>query len=746
MMLPIAAVPAGFDCGNARRPIEQAICQNSALSDADQAMAASYRFLLSHCREQAGIGGLPASQKAWLAESGKNFGGGPDAVKRLAERYAERNAYLAERVSRCVQTKHLPAPVIVKTLREDKLDLSLPYVETVPPDSGRRINDWIFGRLLEMPAPASLAEGRAALATAFTDAGVRPLIFAGYFVVRNDGRVLMLEVAIEGCGAYCSTSTEQYFFDVRSGRWVQPEDLFTIEGGEALARRLKSNRIRRAKAILALGIKQGTMSEDERETYQRCIDDWKEWEPRLWGPGITPDGRWRFDPGRCSAHVNRTQDALDDLAETLSLSELKPHLNPYGRSLLLGEGDVRDPVPDAIRCKDGIRLPPPGTSGPLGKVAGLAAGEDHFLLLMNDGRLWAWGDNDDGQLGDGSETESSVPVPVGNDFIQAGAGLRFSAGLRRDGSLWTWGMNYQGRLGDGGTASQTRPVRIGENFTALALNTHTGMALHRDGTLWTWGHEVVGQDEHRNLVYCLTPSPLAPGVAQMEFGPRDQILALKKDGSLWAWGHYGGPESYRKSAEPLRIGDGYTRLAARAGNLAFKADGSLWAWGETLQAVGTEGRVEQNATEVGRDFVKASVADYRFVAALKADGSLWATHARGQTVRLEPVGCGYVDVVAAGGSESATVLALKRDGSLLAWHDWSAEARQSPYRLMFAVKPVAVGKGFSKLFQVGGLWGSRTPQAAAVKADGGLWLWQEPDQDEPKPPQGRLRKVPLPDD
>jgi alpha-tubulin suppressor-like RCC1 family protein len=105
--------------------------------------------------------------------------------------------------------------------------------------------------------------------------------------------------------------------------------------------------------------------------------------------------------------------------------------------------------------------------GPGSGVVAIAAGTAHSLALKSDGSLWAWGYNSDGQLGDGTQgaqADKSTPVQVsgmgpGSGLVSIVASDASSLALRSDGSVWAWGNNSQGELGDGTTTPRPRPVQ-----------------------------------------------------------------------------------------------------------------------------------------------------------------------------------------------------------------------------------------------------------------------------------------------
>jgi len=103
---------------------------------------------------------------------------------------------------------------------------------------------------------------------------------------------------------------------------------------------------------------------------------------------------------------------------------------------------------------------------------------NHSAAIRDDGTLWTWGLNQFGQLGNGAANTAvnNIPVQVGGDsWHSVAAGIRYTMGIRADGSLWAWGNNQFGQLGDGTTTSSFVPVRVGldSDWRSVTANNNT---------------------------------------------------------------------------------------------------------------------------------------------------------------------------------------------------------------------------------------------------------------------------------
>ena len=135
------------------------------------------------------------------------------------------------------------------------------------------------------------------------------------------------------------------------------------------------------------------------------------------------------------------------------------------------------------------------------KVKQIACGGFHMLILTTDYKIYAWGDNSEGQLGVGNWTSQRSPVNIFLPFIPAfvACGGWFSAAISTEGELFMWGNNGHGQLGLGHTESSSTPVLL-PNFNCkfIAVGASHCLALTNKNELWAWGCNTWGQVGTKN--------------------------------------------------------------------------------------------------------------------------------------------------------------------------------------------------------------------------------------------------------
>ena len=133
------------------------------------------------------------------------------------------------------------------------------------------------------------------------------------------------------------------------------------------------------------------------------------------------------------------------------------------------------------------------TSGTtISSVEKISGGDRHTLALDDKSRLWAWGNNEQGALGDGSNISSRVGTAVsGNQVWQfVTAGSDHTLAIDDNASLWAWGNNGSGQLGVGSTVDANVPKREGNTtrkWTQVSAGKNYTLGVTTDGRLWAWG-------------------------------------------------------------------------------------------------------------------------------------------------------------------------------------------------------------------------------------------------------------------
>ncbi len=189
------------------------------------------------------------------------------------------------------------------------------------------------------------------------------------------------------------------------------------------------------------------------------------------------------------------------------------------------------------------------------KAIQVSGGERHSLVLLDDHTVLSFGGNREGQLGREGKSPSVIDGLTNITAISAGG--RHSLVLKKDGTVWAFGSNCFGQLGDGTRTQQTKAVQIqGINHpeanpvVAVAAGLESSYALTQEGTVLAWGANSSGQLGDGSKTD--SPSPVAvknlSGIIAIVAGYHF-AGALKNDGTVWSWGVRSPKQGERKDRD-----------------------------------------------------------------------------------------------------------------------------------------------------------------------------------------------------
>lgn len=272
-------------------------------------------------------------------------------------------------------------------------------------------------------------------------------------------------------------------------------------------------------------------------------------------------------------------------------------------ALLLGGGvsaqAITLPTPDEGSYGTQVTLTPPYPSD----FTQISSYDDHTLAIGADGYTWAWGENTDGGLGDGTTTHRSTPVlvktPAGVTFTQVSAGTNFSVALGSDGNAYAWGRNQFGELGVGDTNSRSLPTRVslpaGVTLTALSAGSSHVAGLGSDGEVYMWGRNYQGRLGFGDGVDRWAPDRLASVPAGVTFtklfAGSEYTLAIADNGEAFAWGANGvgqlgvGDTVAHTAPTPIKMPSGvlFTQFTVGFSTaFAIGDNGKTYAWGASI--------------------------------------------------------------------------------------------------------------------------------------------------------------------
>jgi alpha-tubulin suppressor-like RCC1 family protein len=331
-------------------------------------------------------------------------------------------------------------------------------------------------------------------------------------------------------------------------------------------------------------------------------------------------------------------------------------------------------------------------------IKAIAAGDYHVCVLTDSGAVKCWGDNGRGQLGDGTNNQSNAPVDVfglSSGATAISAGTWYTCALTGSGAVKCWGYNGNGQLGDGTFTNSNTPVDVsGLSSGVKAITTgffHT-CAVTRDGAVKCWGNNGRGQLGDGTNKQSNTPvdvAGLSSGVTDISAGDY-HTCALTKSGAVKCWGFNGsgqlgdGTNNPPQSNTPVNVsGLSSGVIAIAAGEYhtcAVTQSGAAVCWGNNLNGQLGDGTNTYTKTPVRVFGLSSGVTDIaagkEHTCALTQSGTIkcWGNNGYGQlgdgkgcyrNVPVDVSGLSYgVTAIAAGSDRSC---AITDSGTVKSW-------------------------------------------------------------------------------
>jgi uncharacterized repeat protein (TIGR02543 family) len=243
------------------------------------------------------------------------------------------------------------------------------------------------------------------------------------------------------------------------------------------------------------------------------------------------------------------------------------------------------------------------------KIIQVSLGYNHSSVLSQDGKVYIWGRNNQGQLGIDSDTNMLIPQNITNSFnlteddkvIQISMGSAHSSALTQNGKVFTWGINYSGQLGDNTIMTRLVPIDITDKFplddkvVQLTVGGAHSSALTESGKVFVWGQNVYGQLGDNTTDNRTTPTditsafPAGDPIVQLSMGDTHSS-ALSENGEVYLWGNNTagqvGDDTTIEKWVPTHITDAFSEedpvIQVRLGishSVALTQSGEIYTWG-----------------------------------------------------------------------------------------------------------------------------------------------------------------------
>lgn len=389
------------------------------------------------------------------------------------------------------------------------------------------------------------------------------------------------------------------------------------------------------------------------------------------------------------------------------------------------------------------------TSGAIEVYNGLAWKASVLLPPAGTPALYAWGKNNNAELGDLTTIDRSSPVTVVGgytDWIGVSVGTDQILALRSNGTAWAWGANTNGMLGTNDDILRSSPTSVvgGQTWIQVSTGRDHSAAIRSDGTLWAWGQNNNGGLGVNDTIVRSSPVSVVGGFTdwtQIDVGGYNTMIGLRANGTAWCWGAGGqgqiGNNAQGNRSSPTSVAGGFNDwiqvTSGRQFHSAVRANGQIWTWGANKYGElgrNTGGNYTSQSSPVSlvgeiTDWISVSSGAYHSIG-LRANGTAWTwgRNVQGQLAtgdfvnRSSPVSVvgGFTDwVQISAGTEHS--LGIKSDGKAWAW-GWNNRGQLgNTTGLPSNASPISVAGGFTDWIQVSaGGKGYQGRQSAGIRS------------------------------
>jgi len=284
----------------------------------------------------------------------------------------------------------------------------------------------------------------------------------------------------------------------------------------------------------------------------------------------------------------------------------------------------------------------------------IETGNGFTIILKSDGTVYTIGNNATGQLGNGTTESTNVPVQVHIDedtvlsnIVKIAVGTDHVVALTNDGKVYSWGQNTYGQLGQNDTTSSNYAKIVlgtdGQSYLTgivdISASAYGSMALDKNGNVYVWGNGSNGEigDKSTNSKYLPTKTTIENAI-QVSIG-QGQVGVLTSEGVVWSWGRNNegqlGINCTKSTSYPMKTALNVTELTIGGFHTTVKKiDGSVYAVGAySYGRLGTSSTA--NATKYVSVNLPSTVTQINKVKYVKAgrmnttllltDGTVWET-------------------------------------------------------------------------------------------------------------------------